>query len=455
MILWTILLGLFGLGIIIIVHESGHLVAARISGIEVEAFAVGWGKSLKSFTCRGTKYRINIFPVGGYCKMKGEDEFRMAIENKWSVFPKEPGSLFSVSPFKRFITYAAGPFFNFIFAIILFSLVWAIGYEIQTYPNKIVLSSEYSSILGDGLKPAEKAGLLSGDTIVSIDNHFIENFSDIQNALLTTAGKTIEISYMRGDELITSSITPELDTSTGMGLIGIYSWIDPIITSVPDLSPEQSAGFQAGDLILSVNNKPVAHVLDIYEELLTGSGIAEMQVKRENKIITLQFVRNFTEDGQPLIQLGFTAISVTHKANGFFDAIKRGVIEAGSTFSLTIQSIRMLFSGLNMKEALAGPIKITYLVGEAAAAGFRQSLVTGIRTLLQLLGFISIALCFANLLPIPALDGGQMILSLAEGITRKQISPRKYYIIQIIGFAILFTILIFTVFNDIRFFLHF
>jgi len=83
MILWTILLGLFGLGIIIIVHELGHLIVARLSGIEVEAFAVGWGKSIKSFTFRNTKYRINIFPVGGYCKMKGEDEFRMAIENKW------------------------------------------------------------------------------------------------------------------------------------------------------------------------------------------------------------------------------------------------------------------------------------------------------------------------------------------------------------------------------------
>jgi len=185
MILWTILLGLFGLGIIIIVHELGHLVAARISGIEVEAFAVGWGKSLKSFTYNNTEYRINIFPVGGYCKMKGEDEFRKAIENKWSVFLKEPGSLFSVSPFKRFITYAAGPFFNFVFAIILFSLVWAIGYESQTYPNKIILSSEYTSILGDGPRPADKAGLETGDIIISLDNHTIENFADIQNALLT------------------------------------------------------------------------------------------------------------------------------------------------------------------------------------------------------------------------------------------------------------------------------
>jgi regulator of sigma E protease len=455
MILWTILLGLFGLGIIIIVHELGHLVAARLSGIEVVEFAVGWGKCLKSFTYRDTKFRINIFPVGGYCKMKGEDEFRLAIENKWSVFPKEPGSLFSVSPFRRFITYAAGPLFNFLFAIILFSLVWAIGYEVQTYSNKIVLSSEYTSLLGEGLKPAEKSGLQSGDTIVSIDNHTIGNFYDIQNALRTTAGKTVEISFMRRDVLITSYITPELNTSTGMGIIGIYSWINPVITSVAESSPGQAAGFQTGDLILSINNKHITHVLDFYEKLLNGPGIAEVQVQRENKIVTLQYVIQFTEDGQPLIQFGFAAVSIKHKASGFFDAVKRGIVEAGSTFSLTIQSIRMLFSGLNMKEAMAGPIKITYLVGEAAATGFRQSFVAGIRILLQLLGFVSIALCFANLLPIPALDGGQMMLSLAEGVTRRQISPRRYYIIQIIGFTILFTILIFTVFNDIRYFLNF
>ena len=453
MILLTILLGLVGLGIIIIIHELGHLAAARISGIEVEAFAVGWGKCLKSFTYKNTDYRINIFPVGGYCKMKGEDEFRRAIENKWSEFPKEPGSLFSASPGKRFITYAAGPFFNFIFAIILFSLVWAIGYEVQTYPNKIVLSSEYSSLLDSGLKPADKAGLRSGDTVVSIDNHTIKSFSDIQNALRTAAEKSVEISFLREEQLISTFITPELDSSTGMGIIGVYSWIDPLISAVADSSPEQAAGFLPGDLIISVNGKSISHVLDLYEELLNGSGISEIQVLRENKTLTLQYVINYSDDGQPLIQFEFTSISLMHKASGFFDAIKKGSIEAVSTFHVTIQSLRTLFIGLNMKEAMAGPIKITYLVGDAAVAGFKQSLVTGIRTLLQLLGFVSIALCFANLLPIPALDGGQMILSLAEGITRKQISPRRYYIIQIIGFTILFAVLILTVFNDIRFFL--
>ncbi len=455
MIIWTILLGFMGLGIIIIIHELGHLAAARLSGIKVEAFAIGWGKCLKSYTYKDTQYRINIFPVGGYCKMKGEDEFRQAIENKWSVFPKEPGSLFSVSPCKRFITYAAGPFFNFIFAIILFSLVWSIGYEVQTYSNKIVLSSEYSSLLGSDSKPADKAGLLSGDTIVSINNHKINSFSDIQTALMTTAEKTVEISFLRENTLISSLITPELDSSTGIGIIGIYSWIDPVISSVAASSPEQAAGFLPGDVIISVNNKKTAHVLDIYEELLNASGISEIQVIRDTNLLTLEYVINYTEDGQPLIQFEFTGISLLHKASGFFDAIKRGSIEAVSTFKLTIQSLRTLFIGLNMKEAMAGPIKITYLVGDAAAAGFRQSFTTGIRTLLQLLGFVSIALCFANLLPIPALDGGQMILSLAEGVTRKQISPRRYYIIQIVGFTILFAILILTVFNDIRFFLHF
>ncbi|MCK5156570.1 MAG: RIP metalloprotease RseP [Spirochaetales bacterium] len=455
MILWTIFLGLFGLGIIIIVHELGHLIAARLSGIEVEAFAVGWGKSLKSFYYKNTEYRINIFPVGGYCKMKGEDDFRKAIENKYSVFPKKPGSIFSVSPVKRFVTYAAGPFFNFIFAIILFSLVWAIGYETQTYSNKIVLSSEYSNILGNGLKPADTAGLQSGDIIISINNQEINNFSDIQNALLTTGGKTIPISFIRNDTTYTSKITPEIDLSSGMGILGIYAWIEPIVTAVPEASPEQVAGFKIGDKIISINNKTVTHVLDMYEELLNNTGIATIQVQREGVVETLQFVPEYTEEGQILLQLGFPSSSESHKATDFFDAIKKGTIEAVSTFSLAIQSIRMIFKGLNLKEAMAGPIKITYLVGEATAAGFRQSFLTGIRTLLQLLGFVSVALSFANLLPIPALDGGQMVLSAAEAITRRQISPGKYYILQIIGFTILFTILILTVFNDIRFFLKF
>jgi len=457
MIIITILLGLFGLGIVIIVHEYGHLLAARLSGIEVEAFAVGWGKTLKQFTHKNTQYKLNLFPVGGYCKLKGEEAFRKALENKYSTFPKEPGSLFSVSPVRRFLTYAAGPVFNLIFAVILFSSVWAIGYEYPTYSNRIILVSEFPILSGNDVSqenPAAKAGLQSGDYITRIGNNPISNFSDIQDALITNAEKELSLVYQREGTEYSTIIIPEMDRRTGSGIIGIYAWIDPIIKSFPPGSPEEAAGFQVGDLIKSVGNEPVTHALGFYNSISQSiSNTVEVTVERENRETVLTYIPAENDDGNVSIQFGFPSLTITNKAESLIDALGKGIKEMASTFSLTFKSIGMLFKGLELEEAMAGPIKITYLVGEAAAAGFRQSFVTGIRTLLQLLGFISVALGFANLLPIPALDGGQMVLAAAEGLTRRQISPRKYYILQIVGFGILFTLLFFTVFNDLRYFL--
>ncbi len=448
MIAITILLGLLGLGIVIIIHELGHFIAARLTGIQVEAFAVGWGKAIHSFSIHGTEYRLNIFPVGGYCKMKGEYEFRQAIENHLSEFPSSPGSLFSVSPLRRFLTYASGPLANFLSAILLFAAVWGIGYDITTYSNRIVLVSDYSGELSDAY-PADLAGLESGDSIVSIDNRDIHSFYDLQSALMGLANTTVAMEYLRDGEKFSTSITPELDPSTGSGIIGIYSWIPAVVTGIPEQSPEQAAGFQEGDRITAVNGEEIAHALDLYMIAAETEAALQVTVLREGKATELTYLPLRDTENTPDIRLYFPRELITNRATGFLDALTEGFKESVGTFSLSVNSIRTLFRGADVSSTLAGPIRITYLVGEVAASGFRAGFLNGMRSLLQLLGFISIALCFANLLPIPALDGGQMIVSIAEGIIRRPLRPRYYYILQIIGFSLLFGLLIFTVINDI------
>jgi regulator of sigma E protease len=457
MIAVTVIIGLLGLGLVVIVHEYGHLLAARLMKIEVEAFAVGWGRPILRFRRKGIEYRINIFPVGGYCKLKGEDSFKQAIENKLDAFPHDPGSLFSVKPLKRVLTYAAGPLFNLIFAVLLFSAVWAVGYEYVTSPNRIIIASEYRLLdyeADSGLSPAEEAGLQTGDVILRIGNQSIENFHDLQQALAASAGKRLPLVYEREGKRYETAIVPALDRSTGSGYIGVYSWSEPVITAVLPGSPEDAAGFLIGDRILSVEGHPVRHTLDFYQqtyEFISGGAAVRVAVQRGEREAELTYIPAEQEEGAPVVQLGFPVETVVEKADSLFDAVAKGVQETLSTFSLAVRSIGMLFKGIDLQEAVAGPIKITYLVGEAAAAGFSRSFLTGVRTLLQLLGFISVALGFANLLPIPALDGGQIVVAAAESITGKLISPRRYYILQIIGFTILFSLLFLTVFNDIRY----
>ena len=127
MIIVNIVLGLIGLGIVIFVHELGHFLAARATGIGVDAFSLGWGKVLVSHKRKGTEYRLSLFPVGGYCKLKGEELYRRAVADDSSTVEPEEGSLFSVSPWRRILTFFAGPLANLIFAVLALSIIWSLG----------------------------------------------------------------------------------------------------------------------------------------------------------------------------------------------------------------------------------------------------------------------------------------------------------------------------------------
>jgi regulator of sigma E protease len=135
-------LGLVGLGIVVFVHELGHFLAARLVGIDVEAFSIGWGKPLLKKKIGKVEYRLGVFPIGGYCKMSGDSDYQKMWEDKKNGIDPEPGSYFAASPWKRIVAVFSGPFFNFLFAIILLSAIWGRGIEIETLENRIVLLSD-------------------------------------------------------------------------------------------------------------------------------------------------------------------------------------------------------------------------------------------------------------------------------------------------------------------------
>ncbi|RLD32760.1 MAG: RIP metalloprotease RseP, partial [Bacteroidetes bacterium] len=219
--LFTILIGIIGLDIVVLVHELGHLFAAKLMGISVETFSIGMGKKLFSFVYGETEYRISIFPIGGYCKMKGEKQFNKAVRDKASSIEYEKGSIFSAAPIKRIITYLSGPLFNIIFSIIVLSLIWSVGFKIHTYSNKIILLSDYSEIFGDGENPADTSGLMTGDVIIRIGNKTIQNYSDLQEIIYGAPGKNLSLVVNRNSKDVNISVTPLLNRDTGAGRIGV------------------------------------------------------------------------------------------------------------------------------------------------------------------------------------------------------------------------------------------
>ncbi len=448
----TIVLGLIGLGVVVFVHELGHFIVAKLNGITVEAFSLGWGKPIYAFTYKGTEYRLGVLPLGGYCKMKGEELFRKALEEEREAIPEEEGSLFSVALWRRLLTYLAGPLFNFIFAVIVLAMIWYVGFSIDTYTNQVLLVSDYPSVFnGDTTYPADQAGLQSGDRIVALEGQSVETYADIRQIVARSPQESLSITIKRNGQTIETTITPQLDKERGMGKIGISAWVKPVIDSVKPESSAAAVGLQSGDRIVEAGGQEVEHYLDLYSALAEQPEHISITFLRNGDSRTVSFEPAYTEAGDPDLGLSFSGITHRSPRIGPAAAIGKGTSEAVRTLTLTIKGIALLFSGVNVQNTVSGPIRITYMVGEVASQGFSRGIGEGFITLFRFLSLLSVALCFGNLLPIPALDGGLILLSLVEMVKGSSVRPKTYYRYQTVGFFIILLILFFTTFGDISY----
>jgi regulator of sigma E protease len=449
----NIFLGLIGLSLVVIVHEFGHYIAARISGVDVETFSIGWGPKLFGFKKGMTEWRISAFPIGGFCKMKGEDEFKAALEKKLQYIPIGSRTFYGASPWRRIFILISGPVANIILAVVLFSMVSLIGITIRTAPNRIVLASEYLVIQDSStMNPADIAGLKTGDRILELDGKIIHDYSDLQEGIGLNPGKQMKILIEREDERVLRSITPKLDKNSGQGLIGIYAWIDPVIETLESDGAAKLAGIRVGDRITYIHDTEIKNTIDITAALSKMPEKVSITAEREGELIQRTAIISYSKDGMPNLGIGFKTISRLEKANSFFDAIVIGTTETYKTFNATLKGIGLLFGGVNVLKAVSGPARITYIVGNAATESIRSSGVSGLLPIMSFLAFLSVGLFIMNLLPIPALDGGQIVLSLIEWIKRKPLKTITIYRYQFIGTAMILALFVLATFSDILFF---
>ncbi|MFW5685769.1 MAG: site-2 protease family protein [Spirochaetota bacterium] len=463
----NILIGLVGLGVVVFVHELGHMLAAKAVGIQVEAFSLGWGRKLAGVTWRGTEYRISVFPIGGYCKMKGEQSYTRAIENNEDHIPKEPGSFFSAEPWQRILVSLAGPFANIVLAILILSIVWWVGFTVQTYDNRIVLASDFAPTPIETAAPADetdasaadqapasRAGLQTGDVIAAIDGRDVRSYSDIQQIVAQNALTELDLTVLRDGRARTVAITPELVEETGAGYIGVYPWVEPVIETVVPESAAARAGFRSGDRIVSANTREIAHVWEFREALENAEDGAEVVVSRDDATATIRIPGgdNGAVDLAALDEgMNFRTVSMPTPDYNVFQAIGRGTAESVRILVVSVRSLRLLFQGVDLTSAVAGPVRISYFIGDIATSGFQIGFATGLRSLSNFLALLSVVLFFMNLLPIPVLDGGQIVLAGVEWIRRKTLHPRSVYRYQLVGSVLVFALLFFALFGDILF----
>jgi regulator of sigma E protease len=446
--IYKILLGLIGLGVVVFVHELGHFIAARLMGIDVEAFSIGWGKPFLKKKIGSVEYRLGIFPLGGYCKMKGENEFELAYSNNSEGLSAEKGSYFAAHPFRRAVTCAAGPVFNLLFAVLVLSVIWGFGFEVNTLGNRIILASE---IVPGTVNPSDEAGLKTGDRIIEIKGKETKTFNEIQEIIATHPGEELPIQVERDNRLLSLSVKPVMEKSSGAGKIGVYFWTEPLIEQVAPGSPAEIAGLKSGDRLLKINGIELPHTMALFQILDSKPAVLNVEFSRGSQTLTASIIPIYSKAGTG--DLGISWVTIRYRTPMLPPhlALAKGTVETWKTFVISVKSLSLLFKGVALTQAVSGPIRITYMVGDIATEGFNQGIGAGISSMANFLSLISIALCIMNLLPLPILDGGMILLFFIEGIRGKPLHPKFVSAFQALGVIIIAGLMLFAVFGDVMF----
>lgn len=446
-----ILVGMLGLSLVVTVHEFGHFLAARWAGVEVEAFAVGWGKVLWSWKPGPTEYRLCLLPLGGYCKMRGEQDLMAALQRQDGAFEPSSGSLFAARPWKRIVISAAGPLLNLIFAFLVFVALQLTGVPETAPAARLLLASEVDGRSG---LPADQAGLATGDLVMAIDGQSVRTFTDLQRAIAAGKGQPEHWTIDRQGARLEKIVTPRFDATEKRALVGVYPLIDPRIKTVKKDSVAALAGFRPDDLIVAVEGKPVTSTQAFFQALSrAGNQGITVTVRREGTTLDLLVVPE-PETAKSGPGLEFALPTFAAQGASWGDAWAAGWTKTSDLLGQMADGLIQLFSGkTNAADSLSGPLRITYYVGEVASAGFVAGWGQGWGSVANFLAFISLALFLMNLLPIPALDGGSIVISALEAVRHKRLGLKALMRYQQVGVVLILGLVLFTTFNDLGFLL--
>ena len=425
------------ISIIVFIHELGHFSFARLFGVRVLDFSIGFGRSIKSWETKSkTIFNLRLLPFGGYVKMNGEE-----ITEKF----RSSDSYSSKKYYQKLLITLGGPIFNFILAIAIFFIINLFGtYKVMPIVGDVLLNSI-----------ANEKGIEKGDLITKIDNAEISSFSGAQLALSKRLGESgyLEIQILRDENFYEFYLPIDnwLSTEEPSNLLyelGIFPPLKPIIGSVSEASPAAVGGMKYGDKILEIEGKSVLYWGDIRQEINKSRG-DEIKVKilRENRINTLFIKPTFSENALSW-QIGISSsFELSDKARvlekfTLKDSFLNSITQTYKVIENSIFFISKIILGQVSAKNLGGPVMIGQYAGESVIYG-------GIDSFFYLIALISISLGIVNLFPLPVLDGGQALILTIEKIIGRDLPEKMLNFFYRLGTAFLIFLFVFVFFNDI------
>lgn len=446
-LLWWLVL----IGVMVMIHELGHFVAARYFDVKVEAFSFGFGPRLFGFRRGDTDYRVSLILFGGYVKMSGEqlpEAASAAVPDNEPATPasyeatiNDPRSLMAKPRWQRLIIAFAGPFMNIVLAVGLLTGLFMVKYQ-------KVSDADMEPVIGHVTpdSPAAKAGIQDGDRIVKFEGKNNPTWETIEMKEIASAYRSLRLTIERGGKRFDTTVTPALSEREGVGTAGWDARGQVQLAAVEPSYPAEKAGLKKGDLIMSVNGQPIHSPTKFQEIIKNGGGRAltvDYQRNGQQRTVSVQPVWAKL-DGPPHWMIGVAQrqkLDIITTRLSFPDALSESLRQNGKDALLITEVVKGMVERRMSTKNLTGPIGLGQLAGQEA----RQ----GPSAFFMLMSMVSLNLAVFNLLPIPIMDGGTIVMLLVEMVMQRDLSLNVKEAVFKVGFVCIMVILAFAIFNDI------
>ena len=425
----TLIAFLFVLGVLIFVHELGHFLAARRLGVRVLTFSLGFGPKLLKVVRGGTEYCISVIPLGGYVKMAGE--------NPDDPRSGQPDEFLSKTKWERFQILIMGPLMNILLAIVVLAVVLAQGADIPAFQDEPPVVGAVMSG-----SPAEQVGIQRGDRILTVGGREVDTWEQLYLTIGAKPNRDVPMTLLRNGQTTAVSVHAAVqpDDKYEVGDIGVLPDVSPVVRSIVPGDPADKAGVKPGDVVVAVNEERVVFAKQLADAISRSAGHAiDLTIRRNGHEQHVQ-VTPENRGNRGMIGISINEATKSFKP-GPFDAVKLSVQRNWESSGLIFRTIGGLFTGETSVRQLQGPVGIAQLSGESAQQG--------LLSLLSLMAMVSLNLGILNLLPVPILDGGHILIMGLEGIARRDFSVQVKEKMLLAGFVVLMMLMVTVIYNDL------